>query len=281
MKMRPLKLNFIVFGIFLLGCHQTDSKNTVVKQQTSTDTINGQPKKIADNEKLKDDQIDAINNVIALFKEKDIDKISGIIRFPLNRQYPIPPINDKKEFIQRFSEVFDQILIDKIANSKIEQWSEAGWRGLMLDQGALWMANSDGIITTVNHQSDLEKKLRSDLIAREKENLHNSLKSFESPTHKIETKNYLIRIDELAGNKYRYASWKTGEKETSKPDLILSNGELEFEGSGGNYVINFVQGKYTYKIYRNVIGEENSPEITLNLEKEGKVILTEGGTLIM
>jgi len=280
--MKPLKLNFIAFGILLLGCNQkTDNRNTVVKEQPSTDTVKDQPKEIAKNEHLKDHEIVAINNVVALFRAKDIDKISRIIRFPLNREYPIPPIQNAKELTQRFSEIFDQILIDKIANSKIEQWSQVGWRGIMLDRGDLWMANSDGIITTVNYQSDFEKELRRDLIAREKANLHPSLKSFESPTHKIKTKNYLIRIDELAGNKYRYASWKKGEKETSKPDLILSNGELAFEGSGGNYVITFVQGQYTYKIYRNVLGEKNSPEITLYIEKEGKVILTEDGALIL
>jgi len=279
--MKPLKLKFIAFGILLLGCNQTDSRNTIAKEQPSTDTVKDQPKEIAKNDQLKDHEIVAINNVVALFKAKDIDKISRIIRFPLHREYPIPPIQNAKELTQRFSEVFDRILIDKIANSKIGQWSKVGWRGIMLDQGDLWMANSDGIITAVNYQSEFEKKLRSDLIIREKVNLHNSLKSFESPTHKIKTKNYLVRIDELADNKYRYASWKAGEKETSKPDLILSNGKLEFEGSGGNYVITFVEGNYTYKIYRNVMGEKNSAEITLYIEKEGKVILTEEGALIL
>ena len=127
------------------------------------------------NEKLEDDKVASINNVIDLFKQKEVDKILNIISFPLHRQYPIQSIKDKTEFTQRFSEVFDKILIDKIANSKIEQWSEVGWRGIMLDDGVVWMANSDGVITAVNYQSDFEKKLRKDLIAKEKENLHISL----------------------------------------------------------------------------------------------------------
>lgn len=278
--MRHLKLKFILFGMGLLGCNQVENKNAITTGQMSTDTAKEQskaPEKIAKNE----NQTDVINNVIALFREKDIDKISRVIKFPLYREYPIPPIRGKNEFLKRFSEVFDQVIIDKIANSKAEQWSEVGWRGTMLDQGILWMANSDGVITTVNYQSDFEKKLWKDLVAREKENLYYSLKSFESPILKIKTKNYLIRIDQLAHDKYRYASWKTGEKETSKPELVLSNGEREFEGSGGNYVITFVKGSYTYKVYRNVMGEENSPDITIYIEKDGKSILTENGTLIM
>ena len=60
----------------------------------------------------------------------------------------------------------------------------------------------------------------------------------------------------------------------------MNNGELEFEGSGGNHVITFSNANYTYKVYRNIIGEDNSPHITLEVEKDGKLILTEDGTII-
>ena len=283
-EMKILKLIFIVFGLLLFGCNHPRSKNTSATDKKSADTTNNRiPKqeKSENNEKLEDYKINSINNVITLFKEKNIEKISSIINFPLYREYPITPIKNQKEFKQRFSEVFDQVLIDKIANSEIKQWSEVGWRGIMLDNGVLWMANSDGIITAINYQSDFEKKLRKDLIDREKEYLHNSLKTFESPTYKIKTKNYLIRIDEVTNDKYRYASWKISEKETSKPDIVLNDGELEFDGTGGNHSITFVQGKYTYIIYRNIIVEQNSPDITLEIEKDGKTILSEDGILII
>lgn len=230
---------------------------------------------------LEDYEIDSIKALITLFKKKDIDGISNKISYPLYRQYPIPSIKDKEEFKKRFSEVFDQILIDKIANSQISEWSEVGWRGIMFENGDLWMANSDGIITSVNYQSDFEKTLITNLITKEKENLHASLKTFKSPIYKIKTKTYLIRIDELTDYKYRYAAWKVGEKETSKPDLVLNNGQWESQGSGGNHVITFVNGIYTYKVYRNIIGMANSPEITLEIEKNGEIILTTEGTLIL
>lgn len=279
--MKHFKLTFIVFGLLLFGCHQKDSKNSTAAIEKPVDTLDELlvQNNNESNDDLKDYEIDSIKAVITLFKEKDIDRISNKIRFPLYRQFPIPPVNDKDEFRQRFNEVFDQILIDKIANSKIDQWSEVGWRGIMLDNGAIWMANSDGIITTVNYQSDFEKKQREDLIAKDKENLYFSLRTFENPTYKIKTKNYLIRIDELTNHKYRYACWKDSEKESSKPDLILEEGELEFQGSGGNHVITFLNNNYTYRIYRNIIGAEDSPDITLEIEKDGQIILTQGGTL--
>jgi hypothetical protein len=156
-----------------------------------------------------------------------------------------------------------------------------GWRGIMLDNGDLWMANSDGVITAVNYQSDFEKNLRINLISKDKDNLHVSLKTFQSPVYKIKTNKYLIRIDELPNNKYRYASWSIGEKETSKPDIILNNGQCEHLGSGGNHVITFVNGIYTYKVYRNIMGEGTPPDITLEIEKNEEIILMTNGTLII
>jgi len=294
--MKHIKLTALTFGLLLFGCNQSEKKTTitsneksatitedkVLKQEKPDDNekLSDDNEKLSDdNEKLSDDKVESINNVIELFKSKNVDKISDIISFPLNRQYPIPSIKNKNEFNKRFSEVFDKILIDKIANSKIEQWSEVGWRGITLDDGVLWMANSDGVITAVIYQSDFEKKLRNDLIAKEKENLHISLKTFENPTYKIKTKTSFIRIDEIKDYKYRYASWKIGADESSNPDIIIDNGELEFEGSGGNHVITFIKENYTYKVYRNIMGEENSPDITLEVEKDGEIILTEDGKL--
>lgn len=281
--MKYFKLTLIVLRLLFLGCNQTDSKKQSETNEQLIDTSYNSIKQDekGTNEELKDYEIDSIKTVITLFKLKDIDRISNKISYPLHRQYPIPPVKDKEEFKKRFGEIFDQILIDKIANSKISQWSEVGWRGIMLDNGDLWMANSDGVITTVNYQSDFEKKLRTNLIAKDKDNLHVSLKTFQSPVYKIKTNKYLIRIDELSQNNYRYASWKVDERETSKPEIVLNNGQWDHLGSGGNHVITFVNGIYTYKVYRNIIGEDNSPDITLEIEKNGQIILTADGKLII
>jgi len=271
--MKLLILPSLVCSLLLWGCNPTDHKTTSVTENQAVDTL--------ETPRLEGPKADDIKNVIALFKTGDPDKIAGKINFPLTREYPIPPIRDKEEFERRFHEVFDQVLIEKIANSKIEQWSEVGWRGIMFENGILWMANSDGVITAVNYQSDFEKKLRKDLITKDKQNLHASLKTFENPVYKIKTKNYLIRIDQLSDSRYRYASWKITGKESSKPDITLDNGESEADGNGGNHVIIFSKDQYIYKIHRIVMGAEGSPEVTLEVEKEGKLILTEGGKLVL
>ncbi len=283
--MKPLKLTYAVFLLLFLACNQTDNSKAVTTNDTlyntNTETNQNIENKVQE-EKLKEDVIAGINNIIELFNNKDVDKISNIISYPLQREYPIPSIKNKEEFKLRFNEVFDQYLIDKIANSKIEQWSEVGWRGIMLDNGDLWITNSDGIITTVNYQSDIEKKLIIDLIEKDKANLHVSLKIFESPTYRIKTKTSLIRIDEVSENVYRFASWKKNEKESSKPDIIMSNGVLEYDGTGGNHYIIFEDGSTKYKVYRFIMGaEEDTPDVTVEIEKDEKTLLTEDGTLVL
>lgn len=103
---------------------------------------------------------------------------------------------------------------------------------------------------------------------------------FLVPVYKFKTKNYLIRIDEQANNKYRYASWKIGSLESSKPDLILTDGEWENDGTGGNHTITFKKGEFNYIIYRGIIGEKDAAEISLTVEQKGKIILQQDGKLL-
>lgn len=100
-----------------------------------------------------------------------------------------------------------------------------------MDNGHLWIDDGEKIITS-NYKSDFAKEQKYHLINSDKEILKNSLRSFESPTYKIESDNYLIKIDESKQNKYRYASGKIAADESTKPNLILSNGKFEFQGSG-------------------------------------------------
>lgn len=281
--MKNYRLATLFFGVLLIGCNQRENeKSTTVANVKLTDTIENVSNELdsGTNDTLKDSEVASIQVLIDLFKEKDVKQIANHISYPLKREYPIPSIKNKEEFIQRFSEVFDNVLIEKVANSKIEQWSEVGWRGIMFDNGSVWMGNSDGIITTVTYQSATEKEMLTDLVKNQKENLHSSLNNFEKPTYKIRTKKYLVRIDELANEKYRYASWKVTDKESSKPELIINGGKIVFSGSGGNHVITFANGNYVYKVYRNVIGTKDSADITLEIEQDGKTILSENGTLI-
>ncbi|WP_418178850.1 hypothetical protein ACNSOO_07520 [Aliarcobacter lanthieri] len=224
------------------------------------------------SDELKVSQIENIQKTIKAFQENDIEYISNnLIKYPLKRQYPIPSIKNQEELKKRFSEVFDDELIKEIKNSKIEDWSEMGWRGIMLNQGTLWL-NFDQIIIAINYQSDFEKRLRENLIKQDKEQLHSSLKDFIEPTYKIKTKNFLIRIDKIDDSKYRYSSWKIGKSESSKPDLVLLNGEIEYQGTIGYQYFTFKNRNYTYEI--------DIDATSLEVMKDNKTILFEKGELL-
>lgn len=217
---------------------------------------------------------------INIVKKKNRVLLAEQVSYPLNRQYPLPPIRNKKEFLARFNEVFDAYLINEIITSKpTKDWSDVGYRGIMLNNGELWI-DYDGTLIGVNHQSDIEKKKREALIVKDRNSVHASLRGFRKPIHVMKTSKFLIRIDEMANGNYRYASWTVNKSMRDKPELIINNGTWTPDGSGGNHYYQFKNGAYTYQCYRNIIGEEDSPDVTLTVSKGGKDILVQDATLV-
>jgi hypothetical protein len=51
----------------------------------------------------------------------------------------------------------------------------------------------------------------------------------------FKTKKFKVRIDKQPNGNYLYQSWPANGKITSKPSMIISDGELIPDGSGGNY----------------------------------------------
>jgi len=208
-------------------------------------------------------------------KSGNVEKLSSKIDYPLNRAYPIPPIKNKQEFMTRYHEVFDDNLVKKIINSKIAtDWSDVGWRGLMLLRGELWL-DTDGKLIAVNHQSKLESKEQARLINADKNSVHPSIGNFEQPVLVFETAQYRIRIDDLGQNNYRYASWPIKSKMSDKPKLILTNGKFKPDGSGGNHSYQFKSGDYLYTCFIIIIGEKDAPPAQLVISKAGKEILSQ------
>ncbi|CAI8770040.1 hypothetical protein [Chryseobacterium sp. IT-36CA2] len=69
----------------------------------------------------------------------------------------------------------------------------------------------------------------------------------------IKTKKFKIRIDKQPNGKYLYQSWNANAKITAKPSMIISDGELIPDGSGGNYYINFNNEGHSYQVWRNYL----------------------------
>jgi hypothetical protein len=229
------------------------------------------------NSELKREQIQSIQKLVNIFKTKNKTKIADLIYYPLRREYPLKDVKDKNDFVRRFDDIFDKEFIDHIANSKLTDWAEVGWRGIMLDNGTLWI-DDDGKIISVNYQSPKEKQLLANTIQADKNQLPKSLRNFDKPLYLIFTKNYKVRIDEKSEGIYRYAAWKIKSQKID-PDIIIEKGVLEFQGSGGNHTITFKNNGYTYVISIIEIGTADNPDAKLEVIKNDKTILTEDGKI--
>lgn len=216
-----------------------------------------------------------ISPIIAAFKADDKAVVAALVSYPLKRSYPVPAINNEAELVERFDDVFDETLIKQIADSDIDtDWDKVGWRGIMLNSGLVWV-DTDGKIIGVNYQTAKEQLLVKNLIAADKQALHPSLNNFDKPVLKWQTTKYRMRIDDLGDNNYRYASWHIDKKTSDKPDSVLFNGEMNFEGSGGNHSYTFKNGRYRYVLQVSVIGCENSPPGRLEVYKDDELLLSE------
>jgi hypothetical protein len=221
-----------------------------------------------------------VTHFIKSIKNKNFDEICTGIYFPFAREYPIPEIKSKTEFIKRYREIFDDSLTKMIVKSDPNKdWSAVGWRGIMLLNGELWL-DYDGKLIGVNYQSNFEKSELEELIKIEKKGLYASIKEFKQPICILETSKYRIRIDDLGGWNYRYVAWPLNGKMSEKPEIVLEKGEYVPEGSGGNHSYKFKNSGYVYECSIIVMGEENSPPALLTIYKGDKVILSEGANLI-
>lgn len=229
---------------------------------------------------LKPEQKKRIETFISNVETDNKEALGEMVSYPLKREYPIPDIKNKADFIKRYSELFDATLKNEIKKSDpLKNWSEMGWRGLMLNQGNIWL-DTDGKLIAVNYQSKFENELKNKLNADQKKKLDPSIAFFQSPICILETSKFKIRIDNLGNNNYRYASWSIKKEMTEKPDLVINGGKLVVEGSGGNHQYEFRKDKYLYECAIIVLAEKNSPPAKLVIYQSDKVILSQDAKIV-
>lgn len=161
--------------------------------------------------------------------------------------------------LARFDEVFDEALLNSIASSRVGQdWQTMGWRGIMLGSGEVWL-DFDGNVVAINHQTAQAAKRKAELVAKQKSDLYPGLREYQRPELMWQTEKFTIRIDNMDDGHYRYASWAKGNTLSDKPDLVLSNGTVRVEGTGGNHTYQFKSGPYRYECVVTVLGEQGAP----------------------
>ena len=194
-----------------------------------------------------------VRNFLRTFRSQDRSQLAGIVRFPLRRKYPLASIRTADEFLERYDELFDREITATIVESDIVDWSGIGWRGIMLHDGIVWL-DYDGSLSALNYESEEETEKRRALVEGERAELHSSLTEYDYPVLEWKTESFLIRIDYMGNASYRYAAWDVSDSHDLAPDLLLSDGSVVFEGSGGNHHYVFVNGSYVYIVDVSIIG---------------------------
>ena len=213
----------------------------------------------ADEEPLPAEYRPFVQQLVDAAEARDHQALSNQMKYPFKQEYPIPAIKNPSEMLTRFDEVFDDAILNSIASSRVGQdWQTMGWRGIMLGSGEVWM-DFEGKVIGINHQTARAAKLKGELIASQKSDLHPSVREYKSPELMWQTEKFTIRIDELGDSRYRYASWAKGKALSDKPDLVLKNGTVRVDGTGGNHTYQFKSGPYRYECVVTVLGERGVP----------------------
>lgn len=271
--MKRMTILAFCFYFFLIGCQPNTTEVTDETKATDETAIDESSVTTAVENASEDDYKTLASAFITLVEKEDIKAIAAETSYPLSRQYPLPDIKNAAEFIEQYHAIFDGKLREDIITSDVEKdWTKMGYQGIMLSNGTLWLGEKGNLIA-INDLSDSEKKKRTALIAKDKVSIHKSLQKFDEPVAIMETEKFRVRIDEVDG-KYRYASWEIGQKQSEKPDLIVNDGEMIRDGSGGNHHYLFKNGDYTYQCDIIVMGESSSPVGRLNINKSDKEILS-------
>ena len=225
-----------------------------------------------------------VKKVVEAFKKNDRASLSNMVSYPLFRQAPLAPINNQKEFLERYDEIFDGYLLSTITNSDINtDWDNIGWRGVILGNGIVAL-DPEGNITEINHHSQREQALVNQLnkrnIAKGRRALHRSVDNYDQALVELTTERFRIRVDNVGKGVLRYTSWPINKDISSKPDLILSNGHV-IDGSGRNQRFVFDNGTYSYHINIDASATNTPAASSLEVFKSGQPWIREVATRVI
>ena len=103
-------------------------------------------------------KVSVVESVIKAFKNENIGEIARLVRYPLERPYPLTAISGPKDFRARFGLVFDKTFIERIARSSpLKDWADMGWRGIMFDDGAIWLDGDGSLLLTTLAQPNRKR----------------------------------------------------------------------------------------------------------------------------
>ncbi|MEO9168049.1 MAG: hypothetical protein ABI230_06580 [Aestuariivirga sp.] len=185
-------------------------------------------------------------------QHNDRRAVANLVQFPLLNEKPLASIRNAREFLARWDEFFDATNIPALLTADAEQY---GWRGIALLNGTVWFEK--GKIRAINSQTATHQKAMQVAIKQDSTKLYPSARGYDKITFKCTTKKLYIRAQQH-GDDLRYFAWKKGASLLTKPELELTGGKYDPQGTGGNYNLEFNNNGFTYvlSVGHNLCGED-------------------------
>lgn len=223
-----------------------------------------------------------VDSLIKWVTNDEVEKISDKVIYPLNRDYPLPDIHNKDEFIVYYDTLFDDSLKTIITTAtSSKNWTNMKDKGVRLNSGIMWFSHNLDFMV-INYSSQNEQIKRQRLLKNDLNNVNPSLKGFQVPIMKFKTHNHIIRIDQMNNNSFRYCAWDLSDSTISTPKFVIQGGiELQSHFQLCPFY-QFTSNDLTYKVYAGCMvsgyGYENlTPTQTgyISIEKNGHEIKNE------
>lgn len=98
----------------------------------------------------------------------------------------------------------------------------------------------------------------------------------------IKTKKFKIKIDKQPNGNYLYQSWGANTKISAKPSMIISDGEVVPDGSGGNYYFEFNNNGTLYQVWRNYLtnSSKKAPYTLVVIDGNGETLVRQDAQVV-
>lgn len=223
------------------------------------------------------DKHDDIAQVVQKFKDAvktdNPEIIADYVEYPYNRRNPLPDIENKENFVNNYEIILDDELKQLINDSKLEDWDKGGWRGIMLYAGIVWL-NEDGKLKAINYYTDKAKEYAIKWYQNDKARVYEALREYDENVAIFKTDTKLGRIDKINideySSRYRLALWDKDDDMSVRPEVLLSDGRVEYFGTANNTEYHFKSVDYEYVFFINYVGPKDMKPYEFGIYKSAE-----------
>ncbi len=237
-----MKKLIVILGMIALWSFQTRAEMMPPQEPEDihiTDWLNEDGEPILDEPYFTEwsaDVLFAVQKFKYLLKTGSAQLIAQNVVYPYKMGRGVPSIKNEQEFIEKYDIILPKYLRKYLIESPMEHWNYNAYKGNIC---LYWCFNGEitpnGKIVSLKTIKKL-REYRKDYIEKEKQTIHPSLKNYNYNLYTMETKEWLIRIDDMNGvykptniddnpkENYRFAAWKKGKTISDEPDIVIDRG---------------------------------------------------------